>query len=324
MDPHRTCWLIGLLTLVLAAGSAASQPAKPAKPKKPVDTFTDPAEAGPDFRIQGEYEGEAAGAGKLAAQVVARGDGKFDVYFLAGGLPGAGWDAKTRIKASAVTADGRTTVTGGGWSGTIADGRLTGTTPAGNAFALKQVVRRSPTLGVKPPAGAVVLFDGTSTDAWQGGTLVEGNLLNCGTRSKQAFGAGKYHVEFRTPFKPKASGQARGNSGVYLLGHEIQVLDSFGLTGEKNECGAFYGSARPAVNMCFPPLSWQTYDIEAHPGADGTMLVTVWHNGVKIHEDFPIKNAKPAPITLQNHGNPVVYRNIWFVPAGAKEQPAGN
>lgn len=283
--------------------------------KKPADVFTDPKAAGPDFAVQGEYIGEVPGKAKYGVQVVALGDGKFDAYLLTGGLPGEGWDGKTRVKASAKTADGKTVITGP-WTGEIAEGALTAKAPDGDEIAARKVSRKSPTLGEGPPTGAAVLFDGKNADHWSNGKLVEENLLYRGTASKTGFAAGRLHIEFRTPFQPKARGQGRGNSGVFVHGREVQVLDSFGLNGEKDECGAVYGSAKPLVNMCLPPLAWQTYDIEAKPGKEGELLLTVWHNGVKVQEAFPIKGSadKPASVQLQDHGNPVVYRNIWFVP----------
>lgn len=305
--------LVGILSLLIGiVGLAAAQNKKP-EPKE-ADLTTQTAESDPDFKIQGEYEGTIAGKDKYAAQVVALGSGKFDIYFLAGGLPGAGWDAKTRTKVAAATADGKVAFSGSGWSGTIAAGTLNGKMGEGSEFAFKRVERSSPTMSAKPPEGAVVLFDGSNTDFWNNGRIVGEKLLYRGTTSKRGFGTGKLHVEFRTPYQPKARGQGRGNSGVYIHGKEIQVLDSFGLNGEKNECGAFYGNAKPAVNMCLPPLSWQTYDVEIKPDAQGDLKATVWHNGVKVHEDYPIakKGAKPANINLQDHGNAVVYRNIWF------------
>src|SRR5882757_5126238 len=135
-------------TVLLALLTALALQDKP-KPPPPV---TDPAKAGPDYLVQGEYEGD-----KVGAQVVALGEGKFDVYFLPGGLPGAGWEGKTKTKVSAKTGGGKTTITGD-FSGEIADGVLTG--PEG--IKLKRVVRKSPTMGEKAPEGAVVLFDGTS------------------------------------------------------------------------------------------------------------------------------------------------------------------
>jgi hypothetical protein len=299
--------------LILSALAALPAPSL-SQQKKP-DVFTNPDEAGPDFKIQGEYEG-TVGDAKYGAQVFALGDGKFDVYFLSGGLPGAGWDAKERTKVDTKAADGKA-VLGGKWAGEIADGKLTGKNPDGAAFSLKHVVRQSSTLGAKPPEGAYVMFDGKNADEWSGGKIVEENLLYRGTNSKKGITTGKLHVEFRTPFQPKARGQGRGNSGVYIHGVEIQVLDSFGLKGENNECGAFYSNRKPDVNMCFPPLSWQTYDVDIKLDEKENIVATVLHNGVKVHENFVLKKgpAKPAIINLQDHGNPVVYRNIWFVEA---------
>jgi hypothetical protein len=298
---------------VIAVNSVGlkSQPAAVEEPDLTVKT----AESDPDFKIQGEYAGEVPGKGKYAAQVVALGGGTFDVWFLAGGLPGAGWDGKTRTRVAAATAAGKVSFSGELGSGTIAAGRLSGKTASGDDYTLERTERRSPTLGAKPPAGAVILFDGTSPEEWDNGRIVDGNLLYRGTTSTKGFANGKLHVEFRTSYQPKARGQGRGNSGVYVLRREIQVLDSFGLAGEKDECGAFYNRARPRVNMCLPPLTWQTYDVLIKPNDKGDLQATVWHNGVKIHESFPIarKGAKPAGIHLQDHGNPIVYRNIWCV-----------
>jgi hypothetical protein len=218
-----------------------------------------------------------------------------------------------------------------GWKGTIATGALEGTNEDGATWKLKKAERTSPTLGAKPPAGALVLFDGSNADAWQGGKVDARGLLQAGTKSKQSFGDCTLHVEFRTPFMPTARGQGRGNSGVYLQDrHEVQVLDSFGLKGENNECGGIYTVAKPKVNMCFPPLSWQTYDIDyeaakwdAAGGKTSPARITVRHNGVLIHDKVEVGKAttsagrqdgpEPGPIQLQNHGNPVFYRNIWIV-----------
>ena len=123
------------------------------------------------------------------------------------------------------------------------------------------------------------------------------------------------HIEFRLPYMPKARGQGRGNSGMYLLGTETQMLDSFGLSGEPNECGGIYKWKRPDINMCYPPLSWQTYDVEFQAATtDKPPVMTVKHNGIIIHDKVQLrKRTRQGNIHLQNHSNPVRYRNIWIV-----------
>src|SRR5204862_2270785 len=138
-------------------------------------------------------------------------------------------------------------------------------------------------------------FDGTSADAWDNGKVEHGLLsvaVPRGQTSKRKFGDCAVHVEFILPFMPRARGQARANSGVYLQGrYEVQVLDSFGLAGQNNECAGIYTFAAPRVNMCYPPLTWQTYDIDftaARYDASGakksTAVITVKHNGVLVQD----------------------------------------
>jgi hypothetical protein len=317
--------LLLVVALVLAADD------KKNVARKPIETFTDPAKAGADFLVQGEYVGEISGKGRLGAQVIADGDGRFTVQFLPGGLPGDGWDGKTKVKAEAKTEGGKTTLAGS-WTGEILEGKLTGKSADGDAISLTKTVRKSPTLGAKPPEGAVVLFDGSNADEWKNGKMTEDKLLNIGVLSKKTFKDCTIHLEFILPFMPRARGQARSNSGVYPQDrYEVQVLDSFGLKGENNECGGLYSYKAPLVNMCYPPLSWQTYDIDfkaARFDASGKKTanaeITVKHNGVLIHDHLPLLKESPGgkpeadtpgPIQLQNHGNPVYYRNIWVVEA---------
>ncbi len=295
------------------------------------DVFIEPAEAGPDFATQGEYAGENS-----AAQVIALGSGKFHIVGWSHGLPGTVPDAERKVEVDAQREGDRVIFEGEGWKGQIDGGTLTGTNADGKTWSLQKTERQSPALGAKPPAGAVVLFDGTSADAWAGGKMDARGFLQWGTKSKQAFGDCTMHVEFRTPFRPGARGQGRGNSGVYVQDrYEVQVLDSFGLAGEDNECGGIYKTAKPLVNMCFPPLSWQTYDIDfesAHFDNDGRKtkpaVISVKHNGVLIHDHIEVPKAtpgagraegpEPGPIQLQNHGNPVFFKNIWVLPAESK------
>jgi hypothetical protein len=192
-----------------------------------------------------------------------------------------------------------------------------------------------------PPADAVVLFDGTSLDAWvgrdgkpPGWTLVEGKVAQVkggDIRTRETFdGPVHLHVEFRTPYMPAAKGQGRGNSGVYLQGrYEVQILDSYGLVSKDNDCGGIYQVAVPLVNACKAPTVWQAYDIDfTPPKFEGGKKVEPAHirvkqNGQVIHEDVRITvdntvsgmggdPATPGPIMLQDHGNPVQYRNIWI------------
>jgi hypothetical protein len=298
-------------------------------------TFTDPASAGTDFAVQGEYSGEVTSPEgekhKIGVQVIALGEGKFRSVAYIGGLPSEGWKkGDHKHSADGKTENGVTTFQGDERQGRIKDGQLVITDSSGKEHGtLKKVERKSPTLGAKPPAGAVVLFDGTNADNFEGGKVTPEGWLQVGTRSKQAFGSCQLHIEFRTPFMPMAQGQARGNSGVYLQDcYEFQVLDSFGLEGKNNECGGLYSMEEPKVNMCFPPLSWQTFDFDfTAPAfdADGKKTanarVTLRHNGVVIYNDLEIPKLTPGgrsnegatgPLMLQNHGNPVVFRNVWL------------
>ncbi len=289
--------------------------------------FTDPNSAGPDYSVQGEYTGD-----NCAAQVIALGGGKFHVVGWRHGLPGAADEVEKIVEMDGGREGDKVVLTGSSWKGEILpSGELTGTNDEGKSWQLKRVVRTSPTAGAKPPAGAAILFDGSNADAWLGGRMTDDHLLWMGAKSKQAFGDCTLHVEFRLAFMPEARGQGRSNSGVYVQDrYEVQVLDSFGLKGENNECGGIYTVASPKVNMCFPPLTWQTYDIEfeaARFDADGkktrNAVMTVKHNGVLIHDHVEVphtttsvgraEGAEPGPIQLQNHGCPVVYRNIWVV-----------
>jgi 3-keto-disaccharide hydrolase len=326
----RYAALFAIALAVVSDHSAdAQKKRKKRKPRNEKQVFLDAKSAGPDFQVQGEYVGTIGKGTKTGAQVVALGNGKFDAVLYAKGLPGAGWDGKTKVRLKGMTKDGKTTFTGKNFRGTIEKGEFTGTADEGVKFQLKKTLRKSPTLGAKPPAGAIVLFDGTNVDQWEGMKIEEGKLLGVGGRTKKKFRDFTLHLEFRLPFMPFARGQGRGNSGMYLTDqYECQILDSFGLNGEDNECGGIYHVLKPAVNMCLPPLSWQTYDVEftaakfndkGKKTADA--VVTIKHNGVVIHKKAKLKltpgghqfDEKPGRLFLQNHGNPVRFRNIWVV-----------
>jgi hypothetical protein len=297
--------------------------------------FTDAKSAGPDFALQGEYKGSVNtddGEKFFGAQVIALGEGSFRIVGYHGGLPGDGWkrgDEQHTVEAKAV--DGKLSAEINKANIELADGKISVIVDGSTVGTLAKVDRKSPTLGARPPSEAVVLFDGSSVENFENGELVEGKLLgatNCA--SKRKLGDHRLHIEFRTPFMPTARGQGRGNSGVYIQGrYEMQVLDSFGLDGKNNECGGIYSISEPIVNMCLPPLSWQTYDMDftaARFDDDGKKIknarATIKHNGVVIHDDLELTHGTPGyhaegpepdSLFLQNHGNPVAFRNIWIV-----------
>ncbi len=191
-----------------------------------------------------------------------------------------------------------------------------------------------------PPKGAVVLVDGHghSTMVNRDGKPIAWKVVDDALEvvagsgdalSQETFGDCRVHVEFSVPQHPDSdTGQARGNSGVYLQDrYEVQVLDSFGLVSKDNDCGAIYGKHAPRVNACLKPGEWQSYDIvfraarwgDAEKKAANARL-TVWQNGRKIHDDAEVdgpttaggaESSKPGPLRLQDHGNRVRYRSVW-------------
>ncbi len=268
-----------------------------------------------DFKLQGEYTGQS-----LGLQVIATGKGGFDFVLYAGGLPGAGWDRTPPQRA---------------------EGDADTVQQIIQSRKLKKTERRSPTLGAAAPPEAIVLFDGSeaSLAKWQpGAKRTADGLLIPGVTTRDTFRDYTLHVEFQTPFMPEATGQGRGNSGVYHQGrYETQILDSFGLEGKNNEAGGIYEVRDPDLNMCLPPLAWQTYDVDfTAPRFDAAgkktseARLTVRLNGVVVQNDVrvpgptraaPIGEADaPGPIYLQDHGNPVRFRNIWLLPRDAARE----
>ncbi len=289
---------------------------------------TDPAQAGPDYAIQGEFAGPGFGA-----QVVALGDGDFELRLLPGGLPGAGARADRRLRAAGARS-GASVDFAGELRATLAGDALRGTLASGESFALERVERVSPTLGAAAPPGALVLFDGSGPGGFDGELDAEGNLA-AGAVTRERFRDFELHLEFRTPFMPGHRGQQRGNSGVFLQDrYEIQVLDSFGLEGAANECGALYAQKAPDHNMALPPLRWQSYDLRfeaARFDAAGRRatpaVVTLRHNGVLVHDRVPLEGPmddgdpegpEPGPLRFQDLWIPVAYRNVWLLPLGAE------
>jgi hypothetical protein len=316
----RHCWIAAALLLVVSGlAGAADQEA--------------------DLAVQGEYSGDVDDGNnvqKFGVQVIALGDGKFRSVAYPGGLPGDGWKKEegTIEGETERAADGTVTFKdpNGSVQGEAKDGALIVSDPnnANVKGRLEKVTRKSDTLGATPPEGAIVLFDGGKGVNDFDKKATDDKLLPAGANSKRKHGSCTLHVEFLLPFEPKGRGQGRGNSGVYLQGrYEVQVLDSFGLAGKNNECGGIYGVSDPAVNMCYPPGAWQTYDIEftAAEWKDGKKVanarMTVRHNGVVVQKDVevpkpttaaPVKETQePGILHLQDHGHPVRYRNVWLV-----------
>jgi hypothetical protein len=220
-------------------------------------------------------------------------------------------------------------------------------------WTARRVERTSPTLGAPAPAGAVVLFNGRGAEAFEGGQMTPDGLLMPGTRTVRSFGNFSLHLEFRLPYKPTVfpGDQDRGNSGVYIFDrYEVQILDSFGLhyampdgweerfrdewlrnppSNRTQWAAALYLTRPPDVAMSLPPLVWQTYDIDfTAPRFVGekkisNARITLRHNGVIVHEDVELTGGTGAgsrrpeiasgPIVLQDHANPVRFRNIWMV-----------
>ena len=217
---------------------------------------------------------------------------------------------------------------------------------------LPQVVSAGNTLGA-PPSDAVVLFDGSAksfsanwTDTkggpskWKVADGAMESVRRAGyVQSKKKFGSCQFHIEWAAPSKVQGSGQGRGNSGVFLMGtYEIQVLDSYqNQTYADGQAGALYGRSKPLVNASRKPGEWQSYDIIYHrPLFDKEGKVTrsatftVLHNGVLIQDHTVLSGgtgwrgphaasdyqAHPdkMPISMQDHGNPVRFRNIWVRP----------
>jgi len=185
-----------------------------------------------------------------------------------------------------------------------------------------------------------ILFDGTDLQgfvdregnpaAWEVKdgcmTVTRGDII-----SRLTYGDAHIHVEWREPDMPEASGQWKGNSGVYIMGcYELQVLDSYGIEHpETGDCGGIYSIQAPRVNACKPALEWQTYDIYLRaPRLEGEKVVenarvTILQNGIVIHNNLVLPHHTPGgctgdrelaegPLMLQDHGNPVSFRNIWI------------
>ena len=303
---------------------------------EPHIAITDLSQVDADYHDQGEYVGPVTVNGatySIGVQVVALGAGNFDALVYRGGLPGNGYDGSSpRIALAGSRRGDQVVLNGDNLVLTLQTGfAAVMKNSAGERLGFLQPVKRvSPTQGAAAPANAIVLFDGHGTDRLKDAKVTPEGLLQVGTETKDVFQNFTLHGEFQIPYMPTARGQGRGNSGFYLQKrYEVQVLDSFGLELKFNDCGSLYRFKAPDLNMSFPPLRWQTYDINftgARFSADGQKCckaqITVRHNGVVVHNQLVLENKtgggspegpNPLPILFQNHKNPVRYRNIWIV-----------
>ncbi len=291
-----------------------------ASPTLTANTWVDPEVAtkeNPDFLIQGEYVGESGGK-KTGVQASDIGGGRFLVATYQGGLPGAGWD-QSKIDSQVLDREALKKKTA----------------------SLKRIERVSKTMGLKAPEGAVIIFNGEKSDVIQG--TVDKGLMWPPSVTTRTFGSFDMHLEFRMPYKPATpiTNQDRGNSGVYIFDrYECQLLDTFAMdynpekhplplqSDKKQWGGCLYLFKVADLNMCYPPLQWQTYDIQftAPVFTDGKKTanarITLFHNGVKIHDNVELPKgtgmggSRPeiasGIINFQGHGNPVAFRNVWI------------
>ncbi len=303
--------------------------------------WTDVAEA--DKTLMGDYVGEwvnpESGYQKinpsLCAQVINVDKGiyhlKFtqdhnlraDVYF----------SGEARLKGDAIVAKKD------GWDIRITKSGMTGKGKLGDnveSFSLKRVKLGSPTMGQKPPKGAIVLIGEGNMDEWRHPdgrestwTILDNGVVEInprkankdadppiggGIETKRKFGKVRYHMEFRYPVEPGKSGQGRGNSGLFFHGYEAQILNSYGLNGHWNELGALYKMSPPKVNAARPPMEWQTYDVNFTPAVyeNGKLKenarITVRLNGIIVQKNEELRHqtahalkdrTKPAPDSPQ-------------------------
>lgn len=312
-----------LLTLLFSgSGVIAEKPGKPKiVPYPDALVWTDTELAAKEFAgfaFIGEYI-----KAEQALQVTPS-EGRFYLSIYQGGLPGSGWDG------GPVTHE---------WCELDAmEARLQ---------ASAKVDRSKSVVGKTPPAGAIVLFDGSNVDQWKN-AKVENGVLKAGAATMRKFQDFTLYLEFQIPLKPEPpiSHPHRGNSGVFAVGaYEVQIADTFGLDPDPKAwtdidmlkpvdtwCGSVYGIRAADLNMCLPPLAWQSMEIDftAARFKDGAKvsnaMISVIQNGVKVHDNIslpegtgggpsgPRDEVAEGPITLQNHGNPNRFRNIWIMP----------
>lgn len=325
-------FLCTLLALLLAATTARAQGSR-----GPV--HTEPPQDDAAYWLMGEFVGPlTVGENEyetIGLQIRPLGADQFEALAFSGGLPGQQKHQRDSArKMIGRQSDGFLVLSGGPWAIFAEKDHCLILSRTGERLGrLERIQRRSPTLGAQPPAEAQVLFDGTSTDQFIGGKMTDEGLLVEGADIKPMFQDFDLHLEFLLPYMPEATDQGRGNSGVYIQSrYECQILDSFGVEPAINGAGSLYKFKAPDLNMALPPLVWQTYDIRFTAprwSADGEKIrnarITAWLNGVIVQDDVELEDktgaGKPEepvllPTKLQNHSDPVRFRNIWVVDRG--------
>lgn len=320
-----------------------SEPTPKVRPIRPGVWTAAPTdgEAAKDFSIVGEYVGQRLDdpAKTIGLQIRCMGNGQFEARETRGGLPGeAAFDESSTQVLIGRRAGGTVVLSGAADAYFVTGDQCTVVSSQAQMIAtLHRVERRSPTLGAEPPKGAIVLYRDPEKppklSEFMPGATTDGDLLTEGVLIQPLLQDFDLHLEFKIPHMPAMTEQKRGNSGVYLQSrYECQVLDSFGTDRVFNGLGALYRVKPADVNMAFPPLVWQTYDIRfsaARFNADGSKRskarVSSWVNGVQVQNDVALdgptghgsdESPEPLPTKLQDHNDPIRYQNIWMIDRG--------
>jgi hypothetical protein len=336
MNPNRLLSLTVLCcATALSVNAAPDAPAgKARKTEKPVNFI--PAKPNP---VVGDWQGDRGSV----AQVIAVSPSEFNAVL----LTGFEVEGKPVAALRGTSEGGAVGFSGDGWTGTLQGDRFT-LTNSDQHLELRHINRKPPTLGAKPPAGAVVLFDGKNLDAWAKKSgkewlledgpakwkLVEGGAMEVVPETDciithQKFGDCKVHVEFRTLGHPS-------NSGVFLQDrYEVNINETYGhFDGTANGGLDNCSEAKPRIRPCLPALEWQTFDIDfkaprfdAAGKKNASARATVLFNGVKIYDNQELDpphgaasrlgEAPAGPLMLQEHGMPVQFRNIWVDQSGS-------